>query len=175
MQPEDAQALAPSIHDKQTSRSHSINGRDDSQANEQKYRKLRLRFDALKLVRFSLLTTVNRPLPIFGTTAHSQKLHHRQTSNGGCRDAQWLQGAKEEAWPSNEQTSNQFHSAGIFAYALKLGRIKSARVTTHSRTQVSPPEIFSRRSQPRLWSCHAITMLLVTHSAMALTNVTIFT
>jgi hypothetical protein len=49
MQPEDAQALAPSIHDKQTSRSHSTNGRDDSQANEQKYRKLRLRFDALKL------------------------------------------------------------------------------------------------------------------------------
>ena len=132
MQPEDAQALAPSIHDKQTSRSHSTNGRDDSQANEQKYRKLRLRFDALKLVRFSLLTTVNRPLPIFGTTAHSQKLHHRQTSNGGCRDAQWLQGAKEEAWLSNEQTSNQFHSAGIFAYALKLGRIKSARVTTYS-------------------------------------------
>ena len=150
MQPEDAQALAPSIHDKQTSRSHSTNGRDDSQANEQKYRKLRLRFDALKLVRFSLLTTVNRPLPIFGTTAHSQKLHHRQTSNGGCRDAQWLQGPKEEAWPSNEQTSNQFHSSGILAYALKLGRIKSARVTTYSRAQVSPPKIFSRRSQPRL-------------------------
>ena len=150
MQPEDAQALAPSIHDKQTSRSHSTNGRDDSQANEQKYRKLRLRFDALKLVRFSLLTTVTRPLPIFGTTTHSQKLHRRQTPNGGCRYAQWLLGTQEEAWTSNEQTSNQFHSAGILAYALKLGRIKSARVTTHTRTQVSPLKIFSCRSRPRL-------------------------
>ena len=150
MQPEDAQALAPSIHDKQTSRSHSTNGRDDSQANEQKYRKLRLRFDALKLVRFSFLTTVDRPLPIFGTTALSQKLLHRQTSNGGCRDVQWLLGAQEQAWTSNEQTSNQFHSAGILAYALKLGRIKSARVTTYSRTQVSPLKIFSCGLQPRL-------------------------
>ena len=63
MQPEDPQPLAASVHDKQTSRSHSTNGREDSQPTEQKYRKLRLRFDALKLVRIYFLTTTPTTAP----------------------------------------------------------------------------------------------------------------
>lgn len=63
MQPEDPQPLAASVHDKQTSRSHSTNGREDSQPTEQKYRKLRLRFDALKLVRIYFLTTTPTAAP----------------------------------------------------------------------------------------------------------------
>ena len=132
MQPEDPQPLAASVQDKQTSRSHSTNGKDDSQPTEQKYRKLRLRFDALKLVRISSLTTTSYPCPNSSPVALTQKLLDRQTPSSVCHGAQWLQATRSKAWRSNRQSTNQFHFAGILTDPLELGRIKLARVVTNS-------------------------------------------
>ena len=114
-------------------------------------------------------------MPTVGPIAPSQKLLNRQTSIWGYWAVQWLPVASDEAWTRNKQTPNQFHSAGILAYALELGRIKLTRTTTNPWTQVSSPKFFSCHHHWSLWANHAITLLFVTHDAMASINVTIFT
>ena len=57
MQQDEAQPQPTPSHEEDKSRSYSVNGREEPDQSQEKYRKLRLRFDTLKQV--SIINTIS--------------------------------------------------------------------------------------------------------------------